>query len=127
VATVPKPESVILVVSDDARVGRALVSYLSTAAASLSVAGPLGCGALRDAATLHPAVVVCDLDGCNLTAAFALIEQLVRSHNPSVVALSSRAGIRRLALDHGATTAADKSDDVDQLAAIIQEATSMAR
>ena len=123
VTTEPSPTPVILVVSDDPRVGHALVSYLSAAAASLSVTGPLDCGVLRDPATIHATTVVCDLDGCDLPAAFTLIEDLVRTHGPAVVGLSSRPRIRQEALDHGATAAADKSDDVDQLVAVIQAAT----
>ena len=122
VTTEPQPRPVILVVSDESRVGHALVSYLSAATASLTVTGPLTCEALKDPATIEATTVICDLDGCDLPAAFALIEHLSRTGGPSVVALSSRPGIRREALDHGARAVADKSDDVDQLSAIIEAA-----
>ena len=98
----------IAVVSDHRRVGRALVAYLSTdGSPAAQVIGPYtyhaGQGQFRRAEA-----IVCDLDSCDLTAAFRLIERVAAAHIP-VLAISASAAIRTKALTRGATACADKS------------------
>ena len=98
----------VTVVSDDRRVGRALVAYLSSdGSAAGQVIGPYtyhaGQGQFR-----HAQAVLCDLDGCDLAAAFHLIERAAAAHIP-ILALSASAAIRTKALTRGAAVCADKS------------------
>jgi DNA-binding NtrC family response regulator len=98
----------VAVVSDDHRVGRALVAYLSSDGfAAAQVIGPytyhVGQGQFRRAEA-----ILCDLDGCDLAAAFHLIERVAAAHIP-VLAISASAAIRTKALTRGAAACADKS------------------
>ena len=98
----------VAVVSDDHRVGRALVAYLSSdGSAAAQVIGPYtyhaGQGQFR-----HAQAVLCDLDGCDLTAAFHLIERVAAAHIP-ILAISASGAIRTKALTRGAAACADKS------------------
>jgi DNA-binding NarL/FixJ family response regulator len=98
----------VAVVSHDHRVGRALVAYLSSdGSAAAQVIGPYtyhaGLGQFRDAEA-----VVCDLDGCDLAAAFHLVERVTAAHIP-VLAISASAAVRTQALTRGAAACADKS------------------
>ena len=62
----------VAVVSDDHRVGRALVAYLSSnGSAAAQVIGPYTYHAGQEQ-FWHAEAVVCDLDGCDLAAAFHL-------------------------------------------------------
>ena len=98
----------VAVVSDDHRVGRALVAYLSSdGLAAAQVIGPYtyraGQGQFR-----HAEAVVCDLDGCDLAAALHLVERVAAAHIP-VLAISASAAVRTQALARGAAACADKS------------------
>ena len=108
---------------DDPRVGHALVSYLSAAAAGLSVTGPLDCGALRDPATIHATTVYTTSTAATSPPPSRSSKTSFEPTAPPWRASAPARGFDREALDHGATAAADKSDDVDQLAAVIQAAT----
>ena len=98
----------IAVVSDHRRVGRALVAYLSTGgSAAAQVIGPFTYHADQEQFR-HARAILCDLDGCDLAAAFHLIERAAAAHIP-VLALSASAAIRTKALTRGAAASADKS------------------
>jgi CheY-like chemotaxis protein len=98
----------VAVVSDDHRVGRALVAYLSSGgSAAAQVIGPYTYHA--DLGQFgHAEAVVCDLDGCDLAAAFLLVERVTAAHIP-VLAISASAAVRMQALARGAAACADKS------------------
>jgi DNA-binding NarL/FixJ family response regulator len=98
----------IAVVSDHHRVGRALIAYLSSdESAAAQVIGPYTYHA--DQGQFRRAeAILCDLDGCDLTAAFHLIERVAAAHIP-VLAISASAAIRTKALTRGAAACADKS------------------
>ena len=98
----------VAVVSDHRRVGRALVAYLSSdGSAAAQVIGPYTYHA--DQGQFRRAeAILCDLDGCDLAAAFHLIERAAAAHIP-VLALSASAAIRTKALTRGAAASADKS------------------
>jgi DNA-binding NarL/FixJ family response regulator len=98
----------VAVVSDDHRVGPALVAYLSSdGLAAAQVIGPYtyhaGQGQFR-----HAEAVVCDLDGCDLAAALHLVQRVAAAHIP-VLAISASAAVRTQALARGAAACADKS------------------
>ena len=98
----------VAVVSDDHRVGRALVAYLSSdGLAAAQVIGPYtyhaGQGQFR-----HAEAVVCDLDGFDLAADLHLVERVAAAHIP-VFAFSASAAVRTQALARGAAACADKS------------------
>ena len=93
---------IVAVVSDDHRVGRALVAYLSSnGSATAQVIGPYTYHAdqekLRDAEA-----VLCDLDGCDLAAALRLVQRVAATHIP-VFAISASAAVRTEALSQGGT------------------------
>ena len=98
----------IAVVSDHHRVGRALVAYLSSdGSAAAQVIGPYTYHADQEQFR-HAQAVVCDLDGCDLAAAFGLVQRVTAARIP-VVAISASAAIRTKALARGAAACADKS------------------
>ena len=98
----------IAVVSDHYRVGRALVAYLSSDGfAAAQVIGPYTYHADQEQFRRAEAIL-CDLDSCDLTAAFRLIEQVAAADIP-VLAISASAAIRTKALTRGAAACADKS------------------
>ena len=97
----------VAVVSDDRRVGRALVAYLSSDGSAAQVIGPYTYHAGQRQFRCAEAIL-CDLDGCDLAAAFHLIERAAAAHIP-VLALSASAAIRTKALTRGAAASADKS------------------
>jgi hypothetical protein len=67
----------VAVISDDRRVGRALVAYLSSDGSPAGqVIGPYTYQADQEQFR-HAEAVVCDLDGCDLAAAFHLMERAV--------------------------------------------------
>jgi hypothetical protein len=99
---------IVAVVSDDRRVGPALVAYLSSDGfAAAQVIGPYtyygGQRQFRQAEA-----VVCDLDGCDLAVAFHLVERVAAARIP-VVAISASVAVRTQALARGAAACADKS------------------
>ena len=98
----------IAVVSDHRRVGRALVAYLSSdGSAAAQVIGPYTYHA--DQGQFRRAeAIVCDLDSCDLAAAFHLIERGAAAHIP-IFAISASAAVRTKALARGAAACADKS------------------
>jgi DNA-binding NarL/FixJ family response regulator len=109
-----RPAAVVLVVSDDPRVGPALVSYLSSGSSGMTARGPISYG---DLAALSDAdVIVCDLDETDLATALQSVYMLAHERATPVVALSSNPTIRRRALERGAASAEDKSADVDRIA-----------
>jgi DNA-binding NarL/FixJ family response regulator len=98
----------IAVVSDHHRVGRALVAYLSSdGSAAAQVIGPYTYDADQEQLR-HAQAILCDLDSCDLTAAFYLIERVAAAHIP-ILAISASAAIRTKALARGAAACADKS------------------
>ena len=98
----------VAVVSDDHRVGRALVAYLSSDGfAAAQVIGPYTYHA-DQGQFQHAGAVVCDLDGCDLATAFHFVERVTAAHIP-VLAISASAAIRAKALTRGAAACADKS------------------
>ena len=98
----------IAVVSDHHRVGRALVAYLSSDGfAAAQVIGPYTYHA-EQGQFRRAEAIVCDLDSCDLAAAFGLIERVAAARIP-VVAISASAAIRTKALTRGVTACADKS------------------
>ena len=98
----------VAVVSDHHRVGRALVAYLSSdGSAAAQVIGPYTYHADQEQFR-HAQAVVCDLDGCDLAAAFRLVQRVTAARIP-VVAISASAAIRTKALARGAAACADKS------------------
>ena len=98
----------VAVVSDDHRVGRALVAYLSSDGfAAAQVIGPYTYHA-DQGQFQHAGAVVCDLDGCDLATAFHFVERVTAAHIP-VLAISASAAIRTQALARGAAACADKS------------------
>jgi hypothetical protein len=98
----------IAVVSDHRRVGRALVAYLSSdGSAAAQVIGPYTYHA--DQGQFRRAeAILCDLDSCDLAAAFHLIERGAAAHIP-IFAISASAAVRTKALARGAAVCADKS------------------
>ena len=98
----------IAVVSDHHRVGRALVAYLSSdGSAAAQVIGPYTYHA--DQRQFRRAeAILCDLDSCDLAAAFGLIERVAAADIP-ILAISASAAIRTKALTRGAAASADKS------------------
>ena len=98
----------IAVVSDHRRVGRALVAYLSSdGSAAAQVIGPYTYHA--DQGQFRRAeAILCDLDSCDLAAAFHLIERGAAAHIP-IFAISASAAVRTKALARGAAACADKS------------------
>jgi DNA-binding NtrC family response regulator len=97
----------VAVVSDDHRVGRALVAYLSSDGSAAQVIGPYTYHADQEKFR-HAEAVLCDLDGCDLAAAFHFIGRVAAAHVP-VLAISASAAIRTRALSQGVTSCADKS------------------
>jgi len=102
----------VAVVSDDHRVGRALVAYLSSdgsadGSAAAQVIGPYTYHADQEQFR-HAEAVVCDLDGCDLAAAFHLVQRVTAARIP-VFAISASAAVRTQALARGAAACADKS------------------
>ena len=98
----------VAVVSDHHRVGRALVAYLSSdGSAAAQVIGPYTYHAGQEQLRRAEAML-CDLDSCDLAAAFHLIERLAAAHIP-ILAISASAAIRTKALTRGAAACADKS------------------
>ena len=98
----------VAVVSDDHRVGRALVAYLSSdGSAAAQVIGPYTYHADQEQFR-HAQAILCDLDGCDLAAAFHLVQRVAAARIP-VVAISASAAIRTKALTRGAAACADKS------------------
>ena len=98
----------VAVVSDDHRVGRALVAYLSSDGSPASqVIGPYTYDADQEQFR-HAGAVVCDLDGCDLAAAFHLLERVAAAHIP-VLAISASPAVRTQALARGAAACADKT------------------
>ena len=99
---------IVAVVSDDHRVGRALVAYLSSnGSAAAQVIGPYTYHADQEKFRRAEAVL-CDLDGCDLAAALRLVQRVAATHIP-VFAISASAAVRTQALSQGATSSADKS------------------
>ena len=99
---------IVAVVSDDHRVGRALVAYLSSnGSAAAQVIGPYTYHADQEKFR-HAEAVLCDLDGCDLAAALRLVQRVAATHIP-VFAISASAAVRTQALSQGATSSADKS------------------
>ena len=99
---------IVAVVSDDHRVGRALVAYLSSnGSAAAQVIGPYTYHA-DQGQFRHAEAVLCDLDGCDLAAALRLVQRVAAAHIP-VLAISASAAIRTKALTRGAAACADKS------------------
>jgi DNA-binding NarL/FixJ family response regulator len=113
---------VVIVVSDDPRVGPALISYLASDNSDMTMRGPVGYHELNPATVSDADIVVCDLDGTELTAALHWVETLVSAPAIAVVALSSNPTVRRRALEHGAASAVDKSADVDRIARLVTSA-----
>jgi CheY-like chemotaxis protein len=98
----------IAVVSDHHRVGRALVAYLSSdGSAAAQVIGPYTYHADQEQFR-HAQAILCDLDGCDLAAAFRLVQRVAAARIP-VAAISASAAVRTQALARGATACADKS------------------
>jgi len=98
----------IAVVSDHRRVGRALVAYLSSDGfAAVQVIGPYTYHADHEQFRRAEAIL-CDLDNCDLAAAFHLIERVAAADIP-ILAISASAAIRAKALTQGAAACADKS------------------
>jgi DNA-binding NarL/FixJ family response regulator len=98
----------IAVVSDHRRVGRALVAYLSSdGSAAAQVIGPYTYHAGQEQFR-HAQAILCDLDSCDLAAAFYLMERVAAAHIP-VLAVSASAALRAKALTWGAAACADKS------------------
>jgi len=98
----------IAVVSDHYRVGRALVAYLSSdGSAAAQIIGPYTYHAEQEQFR-HAQAMLCDLDSCDLTAAFYLMERVAAAHIP-ILAVSASAAIRTKALTRGAAACADKS------------------
>jgi DNA-binding NarL/FixJ family response regulator len=98
----------IAVVSDHYRVGRALVAYLSSdGSVAGQVIGPYTYHADQEQFR-HAQAMLCDLDSCDLTAAFYLMERVAAAHIP-ILAVSASAAIRTKALTRGAAACADKS------------------
>jgi len=98
----------VAVVSDDHRVGRALVAFLSSdGSAAAQIIGPYTYHA-DQGQFRHADAVMCDLDGCDLAAAFHLVEGLSAAHIP-VLAISASTAVRMQALARGAAASADKS------------------
>lgn len=98
----------IAVVSDHYRVGRALVAYLSSdGSAAAQVIGPYTYHADHEQ-FWHAQAILCDLDSCDLTAAFFMMERVAAAHIP-ILAVSASAAIRTKALARGAAACADKS------------------
>ena len=98
----------IAVVSDHRRVGRALVAYLSSdGSAAAQVIGPYTYHADQEQLRYAQAIL-CDLDSCDLTSAFYLMERVAAAHIP-ILAVSASAAIRTKALTQGAAACADKS------------------
>jgi DNA-binding NtrC family response regulator len=118
VAHSPAPS--IVVVSDDPRVGPALVSYLSASTEATAIEGPTLWGSLSDG--VQAAVAVCDLDGTELSVALARIEAWSKDLSLKVIAVSSSPTTRRQARAHGAFHAADKSTDIDHLIESVRSA-----
>jgi CheY-like chemotaxis protein len=99
---------IVAVVSDDHRVGRALVACLSSdGSAAAQVIGPYTYHADQEKFQ-HAEAVLCDLDGCDLAAAFRLVQRVAAAHIP-VFTISASAAVRTQALSQGATSSADKS------------------
>jgi DNA-binding NarL/FixJ family response regulator len=109
-----QPAAVVLVVSDDPRVGPALVSYLSSDSSAMTTHGPISYRVL--AALCDADVIVCDLDETDLATALESLAMLAQERATPVVALSANPTIRRRALERGAACAEDKSADVDRIA-----------
>jgi DNA-binding NtrC family response regulator len=98
----------VAVVSDDHRVGRALIAYLSSdGSAAAQVIGPYTHHA-DEGQFRRAEAILCDLDRCDLTAAFHLIERIAAAHVP-ILAISAGAAIRTKALTRGAAACSDKS------------------
>jgi DNA-binding NarL/FixJ family response regulator len=98
----------IAVVSDHHRVGRALVAYLSSdGSAAAQVIGPYTYHADQEQFR-HAQAILCDLDGCDLAAAFRLVQRVAAAHIP-ILAISASAAVRTQALARGAAACADKS------------------
>ena len=98
----------IAVVSDHHRVGRALVAYLSSdGSAAAQIIGPYTYHA-DHGQFRHAQAILCDLDGCDLAAAFGLVQRVAAAHIP-VLAISASAAVRTQALARGAAACADKS------------------
>ncbi|HEU5392642.1 MAG TPA: hypothetical protein VFV73_42805 [Streptosporangiaceae bacterium] len=98
----------IAVVSDHYRVGRALVAYLSSdGSAAAQIIGPYTYHAEQEQ-FWHAQAILCDLDSCDLTVAFYLMERVAAAHIP-ILAVSASAAIRTKALTRGAAACADKS------------------
>jgi CheY-like chemotaxis protein len=114
----------IAVVSDHHRVGRALVAYLSSdGSAAAQVIGPYTYHA-DQGQFRHAQAILCDLDGCDLAAAFRLVQRVAAARIP-VVAISASAAIRTKALARGAAACADKSAAaLDELARQLADLTS---
>lgn len=115
----PAAAPAIVVISDDPRVGHALVSYLSTSTALL-IQGPVHWENLNGG--VRAAVAVCDLDRTDLSAALDQLGAMSRDSSLKVIALSTSPEARRQALERGALYAADKSAEMDQLAERIRSA-----
>ena len=99
---------IVAVVSDDHRVGRALVAYLSSnGSAAAQVIGPYTYHA-DQGQFRHAEAVLCDLDGCDLAGALRLVQRVATAHIP-ILAISASAAIRTKALTRGAAACADKS------------------
>ena len=109
----PPAAPTVVVVSDDARVGPALVSYLSASTDSMVIEGPIEWASLGDG--VRASVAVCDLDRTDLSAALDRLEAMSRDPSLKVIALSTSAKARRRAVERGAVYAADKSTDMDRL------------
>ena len=107
IADMNRRPSTIAVVSDHRRVGRALVNYLSSdGSAAAQVIGPYTYRAGQEQFR-HAQAIVCDLDGCDLAAAFRLVQRVAAARIP-VLAISASAAIRLKALTQGAAACADK-------------------
>jgi nucleoside 2-deoxyribosyltransferase len=97
----------VAVVSDDHRVGRALVAYISRdGSAAAQVIGPYTYHADQEQFR-HADAMLCDLDGCDLATAFNLMGR-VAAQIP-VFAISASPTVRTQALARGATSCADKT------------------
>lgn len=116
----PPAPSVIAVVSDDPRVGPALVSYLRASMQIAQIEGPIPYSRLTD--DLDAAVAICDLDGTDLSAALAQINALVGRAGLRVIALSASPRSRLRAIENGALHAADKSIETDHLIDLVDAA-----
>jgi DNA-binding NtrC family response regulator len=103
----PHRRPTVAVVSDDRRVGQAFAAYLSSDGSPAGqVIGPYTCQADHEQFR-RAEVVLCDLDGCDLAAAFNLLERLAAQM--PVFAISASAAVRTQALARGATSCADKT------------------